>query len=67
MFTGEISIIVSVKTKGRPVNAAEYPKRARRPYHSMLDYYQTYRIGFHYIRCWRQALGEYLKLKGHLS
>jgi len=67
MFTGEISIIVSVGTKGSPVNTAEYTKRARKPSHPVFDNYQTYSIGLHYIWRLRQALPGYLKLKGHLS
>lgn len=49
-----------------PITTAESGSKARRPAFSVLDHGKWMRAGFAELRPWREALGEYLKAKGHV-
>jgi len=49
-----------------PITTAESGSKARRPAFSVLDHGKWMRAGFAELRPWREALGEYLRAKGHV-
>jgi dTDP-4-dehydrorhamnose reductase len=49
-----------------PITTAESGSMARRPGFSVLDHGKWMRAGFAELRPWREALGAYLKAKGHI-
>jgi dTDP-4-dehydrorhamnose reductase len=48
-----------------PIPSAESPAKAKRPAYSVLDHEKWIAAGFAELRAWREALGEYLRAKGH--
>ncbi len=48
-----------------PITTAQAGSKATRPAFSVLDHGKWMRAGFTELRPWRQALGEYLRAKGH--
>ena len=48
-----------------PIGSAQSGSKARRPAFSVLDHGKWLRAGFAELRPWREALGDYLRAKGH--
>jgi dTDP-4-dehydrorhamnose reductase len=48
-----------------PITTAESGSKATRPAFSVLDHGKWMRAGFAELRPWREALGDYLRAKGH--
>jgi dTDP-4-dehydrorhamnose reductase len=48
-----------------PITSAQSGSKARRPAFSVLDHGKWLRAGFAELRPWREALGDYLRAKGH--
>ena len=52
-------ILKDEKIEVKPISSAEYPQRAKRPMHSVMDLSKTKETGFELIR-WEIALAQYL-------
>jgi dTDP-4-dehydrorhamnose reductase len=50
-----------------PITTAESGSKARRPAFSVLDHGKWMAAGFAELRPWREALGDYLRAKGHVQ
>jgi dTDP-4-dehydrorhamnose reductase len=50
-----------------PITSAESGAKAQRPAFSVLDHGKWMTSGFAELRPWREALGDYLRAKGHVS
>jgi len=61
-FACEIFRSVGKDIKVIPVTTAEFPRPAKRPMHSVLDNYMLRMTIGDPMRCWQDALGEYVKL-----
>jgi dTDP-4-dehydrorhamnose reductase len=48
-----------------PITTAQAGSKATRPAFSVLDHGKWMRAGFAELRPWREALGDYLRAKGH--
>jgi dTDP-4-dehydrorhamnose reductase len=66
-FTQEILKQTGIKTPVIPLNSDQYPQKARRPNYSVLRNYQAQLLGMDPLRPWQEALGDYLKAKGHVQ
>jgi dTDP-4-dehydrorhamnose reductase len=63
-FTDTIFEFIGAKVRARPIKAASLNGKARRPMYSVLASERLAALGMR-ARTWREALTEYLKLKGY--
>lgn len=64
-FTKEILNLAGLSTPVIPITSDQYPQKARRPHFSVLDNYHLRLLGMDDMRPWRDALTDYMKIKGH--
>ncbi|MFI5394387.1 MAG: dTDP-4-dehydrorhamnose reductase [Candidatus Binatia bacterium] len=50
-----------------PITTAESGAKACRPAYSVFDHGRWIRAGFQELRSWQEALGDYLRAKGHIA
>jgi dTDP-4-dehydrorhamnose reductase len=66
-LTREILRLADLNTPVIPITSDQYPQKARRPRYSVLDNYHLRLLGMDDMRRWQEALGDYMKEKGHLK
>ncbi len=65
-FTVEILKQAGLKTPVIPITSAQFPQKARRPRYSVLGHGELQRLGLDDLPPWQDALGDYLRRKGHI-
>jgi dTDP-4-dehydrorhamnose reductase len=66
-FARTIYELSGMKVDLSPITTAESGSRARRPAYSVLGHRRWVDAGMTELRPWREALGDYLRTKGHLA
>lgn len=66
-FAAEIFSLLGMKPDLRPITSGEYAAPARRPAYSVLANERISALGVPQPRPWREALADYLRLKGRLA
>ncbi len=64
-FAQTIFALCAMPVELSPITTAQSGSKARRPAFSVLDHGKWLRAGFRELRPWREALAEYLHVKGH--
>jgi len=64
-FAKAIFELCGMRVELSPITTAQSGSRARRPAFSVLDHGAWMAAGFPELRPWREALGDYLRAKGH--
>jgi dTDP-4-dehydrorhamnose reductase len=65
-FAHAIFELAEVEAKLSPTTTAEFGAKAHRPAYSVLANTALPRVGLSLLRPWRQALADYLSVKGHI-
>jgi dTDP-4-dehydrorhamnose reductase len=65
-FARTIFELAGLRVDLSPITTAESGSKARRPAFSVLDHGKWMAAGFAELRPWPEALGDYLRAKGHL-
>jgi dTDP-4-dehydrorhamnose reductase len=66
-FAKAIFELCGLRVDLSPITTAESGSKACRPAFSVLDHGRWIRAGFQELRPWREALGDYLRAKGHVA
>jgi len=66
-FASQIFSLLGLKPDLTPVTAAEFGAPAQRPAYSVLENRRLAELGISPLRPWREALADYLRLKGQLG
>ncbi len=66
-FAREIFALLGSEPQLSPISSAEYGTPAKRPAYSVLANAALAKLGIEQPRPWREALCDYLELKGHLK
>lgn len=66
-FARTIFELAGLRVDLSPITTAESGSKARRPAFSVLDHGKWMAAGFAELRPWPEALGDYLRAKGHVS
>ena len=66
-FAVEIFSLLDLNPQLSPTTSSEFGAEAQRPAYSVLDNRRLGELGLSQLRPWREALGDYLRLKGRLA
>jgi dTDP-4-dehydrorhamnose reductase len=66
-FAGEIFSMLGLHPDFAPISTAQAQDAGQRPAYSVLDNSRLESLGLEQPREWREALSEYLRLKGRLA
>ena len=66
-FAKSIFELCNMKVDLTPITTAQSGSKAKRPNFSVLGHGKWMAAGFQELRPWREALGDYLRAKGHMA
>jgi dTDP-4-dehydrorhamnose reductase len=60
-FAQYIAMLMNSKVKIEPITSQQLPRKARRPFNSLLSNEKFFNLTGYKLRCWKEAVKEYIK------